>query len=414
MNAVICVPGERVLYDLEERIIEEKTHAYQTALQELFSVPILFLQPYIADYRRKLLRQFQIVAATAKKIFENPKRKQILLRWNFPEYYERDPLYRTLLLYVPPLFTAPYIRQIINQLKRLIRRYYIRRINLMLVLFEKLATLQIENVHSDEELLRRLFTDKNLLFEYMYSHIEIEWKKNRIIEKGGDWKQFTTLDYFHSFSITTVPFYQYVAKVWKTINETLLPALKSKIADMYHIKTLAEGELEIVKSGKYRYKLVKEFPRSPQTMMEIFHDPDILVKHYPSPNIKIEKIAPDRLRYTISEKLPLMKIVLKYDLVCCFKGSIEEWWVENSKYIKEMRGFAVYEETPEGHCRYADILVTFSLDDQLKPFENVIIPALERMGRNNIEQLMENIYQFLVAQDNLTLPPRKDECQEVN
>jgi hypothetical protein len=51
-----------------------------------------------------------------------------------------------------------------------------------------------------------------------------------------------------------------------------------------------------------------------------------------------------------------------------YKGNIEEWWVENSNYIKEMHGFAVYEETPDGHCRYADILVTFSLDDSLKAF----------------------------------------------
>jgi len=414
MNAVICILGERVLYDLEERIIEEKTRAYQTALEELFPVPILFLQPYIADYRQKLLRQFHIVAGTAKKIFENPQRKQTLLRWNFPEYYERDPLYRTLLLYVPPFFTAPYIRLIINQLKRFIKRYYIRRVNLMLVLFEKLSTLQIDHVHSDDELLRRIFTDKNLLFEYMYLHIEIEWKKYRIIEKGGDWKHLTPLDFFDSFSITTVPFYQYVAVVWKSINETLFPALKAKIADMYHMKTLADGELDIVKSGNYRYKLIKEFPRAPQVMMDIFHDPEILMKHYPSSNIKIEKLAPDRLRYTISERLPLMKIVLKYDLVFCYKGNIEEWWIENSNYIKEMKGFAVYEETPEGHCRYADILVTVTLDDQLRPFENMIIPELERMGRSNVEQLMENIYQFLISQDSLTAPPRKDECQEVN
>lgn len=414
MNAVICIQGERVLYDLEEQIIDEKTHAYQTALEELFPVPILFLQPYITDYRQKLLRQFHIVADTAKKIFENPQRKRILLRWNFPDYYGRDPLYRTLLLYIPPLFIAPYIRQIINQLKRLIKRYYIRWVNLMLVLFEKLSTLKVDHVHSDDELLRRIFTDKNLLFEYVYSHIEIEWKKFRIIEKGGDWKQLTSLDLFNSFSITTVPFYQYVASVWKSINETLLPALKSKIADLYYIKTLADSELEVVKSGKYRYKLVKEFPRPPQTMMEIFHDPELLMKHYPSPNIKIEKLAPDRLRYTISEKLPLMKIVLKYDLVCRFKGNIEEWWVENSNYIKEMKGFAIYEETSEGRCRYADILVTFSLDDQLKPFENMIIPELERIGRTNIEQLMESIYQFLIEQDTLTAPPRKDECQEAN
>jgi hypothetical protein len=413
MQAVICVPGEHVLVNLEEQINDEKTHAYQCALEELFPVPSLFLQPYIADYRRKLLRQFHIVIDTAKKIFVNPKKKRVLLRWSFPEYYQRDPLYSTLLLYLPPVFTAPYIRQVLDQLKRLIRRYFIRKINFMLILLGRLTSIPPESVHSEDELLRRLFTDKNLLYEYMYSHIEIEWKKYRLITKGGDWSHLSTLDYLRGFSITTIPFYQFVAHVWKHLNEALLPALKSRIADMYHIKTLANGELEIVKGGKYRYKLVKEFPRSPQMMIEIFHDPELLMKYYPSPNIKIEKLAPDRLRYTISEKIPFMKIVLKYDLVSSYKGNIEEWWVENSNYIKEMHGFAVYEETPEGHCRYADILVTFCLDNQLKAFEDVIIPELERMGRKNIEQLMENLYQFLILQGN-PMTPSQDECKEAN
>jgi len=413
MQAVVCIPGERILFSLEEHITDEKTRAYQCALEELFPMPSLFLQPYIIDYRRKLLRQFHIVINTAKKILANPKKKRLLLRWSFPEYYQRDPLYSTLLLYLPPVFTAPYIRQVLDQLKRLIRRYFFRRINFMLLLLERLSSIPPESVHSEDELLRRLFADKNLLFEYMYSHLELEAKKLNIIKKGGDWSHLSTLDYIRGFSITTVPFYQFVAQVWKCLNEALLPALKSKIADMYHIKTLGNGELEIVKGGKYRYKLIKEFPRPPQVMMEIFHDPEILMKYYSSPNIKIEKLGPNRLHYDISQKIPFMKIELKYDLVFSYKGNIEEWWIENSNYIKEMHGFAVYEETSEGHCRYADILVTFSLDDQLKAFENIIIPELEHMGRTNIEHLMENIYQFLISQENPTNPPL-DECKEAN
>lgn len=413
MKKYICIPGEYVLERLEEEILNEKTRAYYIALQQLYPIPVL-LQPFVSDYKRKLQRQFNVLFNTAKEIYANPQDKAKLVRKNFPKYYQKTPLYSILLLQIPPLFTPNFIRRVLKQLKRLNLRYFKRRINFLLILFAKLESIQINSIqyHNDSELLRRMFVDKQFLQEYIYLHVEIEQKKYHILKKGGDWNQISLPDYFHGFIITSVSFYQYVSSIWKTLSYHLTQFLELKVADLYHVQ-LENGELEILKNRKHRYKLIKEFPRPPKIMMEIFHDPEILLRNYPSKGkIKIEKLAPDRLRYTITEKVPLMKIILQYDLVWCFKGYVEEWWIENSNYIKEMTGFAVYEETPEGNCRYADILVDFSLDNQLKPFEDMIIPALESMGRKNIEQLMENIYQELLAQDSTLLRIPRDECKE--
>ncbi len=414
MKASVCIPGERVLENLEEEIIEEKTKAYNIALQQLYPIPFV-LQGFVSAYKKKLQNQFNILFDTAKKIYANPQNKKALIRKYFPQYYQKTPLYSFLLLQIPPIFTPNFIRRVLKQLKRLNLRYFKRRIKFLLILFEQLASIQLGTIHNDQEILRRIFSDKKLLIEYIYSHIEVEQKKYRTIKKGGDWKRVSLRDYFNTFTISTVSFYQYVSKLWKTLNHYLTEFLELKVTDMYHIKSLTNGELDIVKGRKYRYKLVKEFPRPPQVMMEIFHDPEILMRNFPAKEkVKIEKVAPNRLRYTITDKIPLMKIVLKYDLVCEFKGNVEEWWVENGNYVKEMNGFAVYEEMPDGNCRYADIVVDFKLNNQLKAFEGIIIPALESMGRKNIEELMENIYQELIAQDRTLIRTDRDQCEEVS
>jgi len=413
MKKRICIPGENILVDLENEIIEEKTRAYQIALSKLYPFPLL-TQPFVLDYRKKLHYQFNVLFQTAKEIYLQPGKKREIIKKNFRKYYQHTPLYSILLLQISPIFAPNFIRKVLKQLKRLNFRYFRRRIIFLLLLFERLNSLPIDTLHSDDEFVRRIFGDKKFLMEYIYSYIEIEQKKYRIIKKGGDWSQIHPQDYLHSFTLTSISFYHYVSSIWKTHSQYLTQFLKAKVADLYHLKTLEDGELEIVKSGKYRYKLIKEFPRPPKIMMELFHDPDTLMKNYPNKNIKIEKIAPNRLRYTISEKIPLMKIVLQYDLVYRFKGNIEEWWIENSNYIKKMTGFAVYEETPEGHCRYADILVDFELADSLKPFEDMIIPTLERIGRQNVESLMENIYQSLLAEDSPLLHVHRKECRELS
>ncbi len=410
MKENVCIPGEYVLEHLEREIIGEKVRAYQIAMEMFFPAPIL-LQPAISNYKRKLERQMNVLFRTAKEIYMDPQRKDKILSLNFRKYYEKTPLYSILLLQIPPIFAPNFIRTMLRQLKRLNRRYFRRRINFLLILFERLACLETEMLHSENEIIRRIF-DKAFLLEYIYSYIEIEQKKYQTIRKGGAWEQIPLQDFFHSFTLGSVSFYQYVSSIWKTIDEILPEFLRNKVEELYHMKTLADGQLDIVKGGNYRYKLVKEFPVPPEVMMEIFHDPEILMRNFPSKDkVKIEKISPDRLRYTLTEKIPLMKIVLKYDIVCKFEGNLEEWWVENSNYIKEMHGFALYEETEEGNCRYADILVDFTLDNQLKPFEDVIIPALESMGRKNIKELMENIYQELITHDKSLIKIRQDECK---
>lgn len=411
MNKDLCIPGEDVLEQLEGEIIDEKVRAYQIALDKILPVmPVL--QPFISDYKSKLQHQSSILLSTAKQIYANPEKKRKILRSNFPKYYQHTPLYSILLLRFQTILTPKYIKGILKKLRHVNRRYFRRRVTFLIILFEELSKIQPNSYHNPSEILRRIVIDKKFLIEYIYSYIELEQKKYQIIKKGCDYNCLSLMDYLNSFTITSVPFYQYVSSIWKTINEVLPKFLESKVTDLYHVNSLADGELDIVKSRNYRYKLVKEFPSSPQVMQEIFHDPEILMKHYPSQNILIEKIAPNRLRYTITEKIPLMKIKLKYDLVWRYKGNVEEWWVENSNHIKKMTGFAVYEETPEGNCRYADVLVEVSLSDQLKPFESMVIPALENMGRKNIEKLMENIYQYLVAKDDTILPIDQKECKE--
>ncbi len=414
MNKNFCIPGEQVLQKLEEEIIAEKTRAYQIAVSNIWPVPLL-TQDAVENYKYKLERQFRVLFDTAKEIYLKPEKKERLIKLNFPKYYQKTPLYSVLLLQIPPIFAPNFIRRILKQLKRLNRRYFRRRINFILILFDRLSSLKIETVHNENEILRRVF-DKTFLLEYIYSYIEIEQKKYRIIKKGGDWNQLAIRDFFHSFTFTSISFYQYVSSLWKTLTEYLTQFLETKISDLYHLRTLENGKLEIVKAGKYRYKLVKEFPCTAQKLLGIFHDPEMLVRNYPSKNIRIEQIGPNVLRYEIAEKIPLMKIVLKYDfhykIAPQANGFREEWWVENSNYIKAMTGFAIYEETPEGNCRYADVLVDVEMDDQLKPFENMIVPMLERIGRENIEALLENIYQILIAEATPRGSRPLDECEE--
>ncbi len=412
MKENFCISGEHVLVNLELEIIKQKTRAYQIALEQLYPIPFL-TTPFVNDYKNKLKHQFNVLFETAKQIYISPEKKHRFIKKGFARFYQKTPLYSILLLQIPPIFAPNYIRDVLKQLRRLSRRYFNRRVRFLTILFEKLNHIHVETLHSDDEILRRIF-DKTFLLEYIYSYVEIEQKKYHLIKKGGDWNQIKLPDYFHGFTFTSISFYQYVSSIWKTLTEFLSQFLETKINEMYYLHSLDENELEIVKFRQYRYKLVKEFPTSPDILLEIFHDPVILMRNYPSKNIKIEKIEPNRLRYTISENIPLMKVVLKYDLVSEYSESegaiIEKWWIENGNYIHEMHGFAIFEKTHEGFCRYADILVDFNLDKQLKPFEDMIIPTLESMGRKNIEQLMENVYQELISQ---IVPIRQDECKGI-
>ncbi|MHA1263936.1 MAG: hypothetical protein ACTSRS_01755 [Candidatus Helarchaeota archaeon] len=406
-NSTLSVE-EKIIRNLEEEIIDEKVKAYRIALGELYALPPILLQPFISDYQRKLHRQVDILFETVKEILANPNEKQRRIRLNFRRYYEKTELYSRLLLQIPPIFAPNFIRQTLKKLKRLNRRYFRRRINFLLVIYDRIAELERECYHSDQEFLRRVF-DKKFLLEYVYSYIELEEKKFRLIQKAGDWKQVPFEDFFNTFTISAIPFYQYISNIWKMINKVLPGFLKRKVEELYHLKSLMNEQLEIVRSCKFRYKLVKEFPVSVSELKEIFHDPEILMRNYPAKqNIQIERVGPNRLRYVITEKIPLMKIVLKYDLVWQYKDNLEEWWIENSNYLKNMHGFAIYEETESGHCRYADILIDFKLDESLQPFEEVIIPELERIGRNNVEQLMENIYQELINLKGL----KREVCEE--
>lgn len=415
MTTHSLILGEHILRNLEEEIINEKTKAYRIALQELYHLPLLF-QPFIQNYNRKLVRQLEVLFQTAKEIHADSRGKQRRLRINFRRYYEKSYLYSLLLLQIPPIFAPNFIRGALKKLKRLNFRYFKRRVKFLLILFANLPATETVKLHSDSEILRRMFAHKLFLIEYIYSYIELERKKYQIIQKIGDWNSVPLEDLLHGFTISSVSFYQYVSSIWKTIDVVLPEFLRRKVEDLYHVRILGEGadELEIIKGGKYRYKLVKEFPCTPEVMKQVFHDPDTLIRNYPAKeNIQIEKIAENRLRYTITEKIPLMKVIIKYDLVWQYKDNVEEWWVENGTYIKEMHGFAVYERTEEGNCRYADILVDFKLDDALKPIGEMIIPALEQIGRRNVEYLMENIYHELAAQNTIQVNDHKDKCQEL-
>ena len=137
MKENVCIPGEYILAHLEREIIEEKVRAYQIALEKFFPAPIL-LQPVISNYKRKLERQLTVLLSTAKEIYVNPGRKTKILRLNFRKYYEKTPLYSILLLQIPPIFAPNFIRTMLRQLKRLNRRYFKRRINFLLILFEKI------------------------------------------------------------------------------------------------------------------------------------------------------------------------------------------------------------------------------------------------------------------------------------
>ncbi|MHA1269588.1 MAG: hypothetical protein ACTSPY_07340 [Candidatus Helarchaeota archaeon] len=397
-----------ILEDLEKEIIEIEAKAYEVALTQFFPIISIF-KHYISEYRRKKTYQSNIIIGTAIGIYTQPDKRNYLIQIKFTKFYKNDPLYSLLNIYVPSFRTSKNLKTIKKRFKNTLKRFFKRRVVYIYNLFKQFERIAPNNYHSRNELVRRIFKDKNLFYLYINDNIEIERRKYSIIKKRGDLRCLTPVNIIFDINSLSIPLYHYLSEVWRIYNETLSSYLKSKIEELYFLKSISKEDLSILSSRDYRYKLVKEFPRTPKKMLEILHNPKILMENYPDNKLKVEKIASNRLRYTIIEKVPLINVEIRYDFVWEWSyidntnNIKEKWWIENGNYMKEMTGFAIYEESEGGHCKYADIVAKAILIDKLKPFEHVITPVVENTGKKNLEILMENIYNKLIEEDkNLT------------
>ncbi|MHA1324620.1 MAG: hypothetical protein ACTSRL_17660 [Candidatus Helarchaeota archaeon] len=121
----------------------------------------------------------------------------------------------------------------------------------------------------------------------------------------------------------------------------------------------------------------------------------------PQKGLKVERIHPtgegvhpDGERYTATLMLLFMKMVITWDVYYRFDGPIEEWWIVNSNYTKSMTGYCIYERTPEGYCHYYSITVKVEPSEKLAALGELIIPALEKMTKENTQIMMQNIKKY--------------------
>ena len=173
--------------------------------------------------------------------------------------------------------------------------------------------------------------------------------------------------------------------------------MKTKVLDFYLIDSISDRVYNILKEKSYRFFLDETFPVDPETFKEEIHDPEFIKRFNPQKGLQVKRIEPQGEHYVAVTNILLMKFTIAWDVLYRFEGPIEEWWIENSNYLKEMTGYCIYERTPEGHCHYYSITVKAEPTDMLAGLGEMIVPTLERMTKENTQTMMKNVRKYYEA-----------------
>ncbi|MFX1298372.1 MAG: hypothetical protein ACFFD2_26395, partial [Promethearchaeota archaeon] len=181
---------------------------------------------------------------------------------------------------------------------------------------------------------------------------------------------------------------------WRHIPEAMEEYIKKKVLDYYLIDSLSDKVYNILKEKSYRFLIEEILPAPPEKVMEDMHRPEFIIRFNPQKGLHMEKIAPNREHYTTIANMILFKLKLSWEFVYRFEGFVEEWWVENANYLKNMSGFCIYERTKDNQCHYYSITVKVEPNETLAALGEMIIPTLEKMTKENTAIMMENIRKY--------------------
>ncbi len=404
--------GEAPLNRLELEIVDKKVEAYEHALNSLVPIKML-IYPYVKDFRRKLLKQKNLLISTAKKIAKDPENQEKYIKRNAIKYYRDDPFYALIMLYIPRIIIPMHIQKLLKKFEKRIIHYFKRRaLDFANFLRGAQDSDELSEDSPDKDFWQFIFPDEDFFTGYLRSAYDKDRRTLKMLKRGANWRNFYTLDILNSFSITFIPLYRLFSRIWKQISETMEEFMKTKVLDFYLVDTLSTHVYNILKEKSYQFLLEETFEVDAQEFMKTIHEPWFIMKTNPQKGLKVERIHPDSKdlhpdgeRYTASLNLLLMKMIIAWDVHYRFEGSIEEWWVVNSNYTKTLTGYCIYEPTPEGHCHYYSITVKTEPSDKIAALGELLLPALEKMTKENTQNMMKNIKKYYLENKNSLNPP---------
>ena len=385
--------GESSLRALEREIIAKKTEAFESALSSLVPIKLL-IYPYVKDFRKKLTKQNQILLQTAKKVLQNSEENQPLIEKAADTYYYNNPFHSLVMLYIPRIIVPMHIQKLLKQFESRTKHYFRRRVKDFVAFFRRIEGSNLPACAPDRQFIQYILPTEAFFTDYLRDQYEYEIKILKLLKKGSNWRNFTTLDILNSFSISFIPLYRLFSRIWKRISEKMEDYMKNKVVDYYLIDSLSSHVYDLLKEKSYRFLLEETFPVDPELFKQQIHDPAFIMRFNPEKGLKVERVAPQCERYTSISNLLLLKFTIAWDTHYRFEGPIEEWWVDNSSYIKTMTGFCIYEQTPEGHCHYYSITVNVEPSEMIAGFGDMVITTLERMTKDNTKIMMKNIKKY--------------------
>jgi len=398
----MLLKGEHALRALEREIVSKKTEAFESALRSFVPISItkMLIHPYVKDFQKKLTKQNQILLQTVKKIIQNPGQDdQTIIEKAADQYYYNNPFHALVMLYIPRIIVPLHIQKLLKQLEGRTKKYFRRRVKDFTAFLRRIEQSEIPAGAPERQFIQYIFPTEAFYIDYLRDQYEYEIKILKLLKKGANWRNFSTLDILNSFSISFIPLYRLFSRIWKRISEEMEEYMKTKVLDYYLIDSLSSHVYNILKEKSYRFLLEETFPVEPEFFKQQIHDPEFIMRFNPEKGLKVERIEPQVERYTAVTNLLLLKLTISWDMHYRFEGPIEEWWVENSSYIQSMTGFCIYEQVPEG-CHYRSITVNVEPSSTLAAFGDMIIPTLERMSRDNTRIMMKNIKKYY-AEKNL-------------
>ena len=397
----MLLKGEPALRTLEREIIAEKTEAFESALTSFVPISLakVLIHPYVKDFQKKLMKQNQILLQTSKKIFQNPDLNQEIIEKAADQYYYNNPFHALVMLYIPRIIVPLHIQKLLKQLEGRTKKYFRRRVKDFVAFLRRIEESEIPSCAPERQFMQYIFPNEAFFTDYLRDQYEYELKILKLLKKGANWRNFSTLDILNSFSISFIPLYRLFSRIWKRISEQMEEYVKTKVLDYYLIDSLSSHVYNILKEKSYRFLLEETFPVDPEFFKQQIHDPEFIMRFNPEKGLKVERIEPEDgsppfERYTSVTSLLLLKFTIAWDTHYRFEGPIEEWWVDNSKYVKAMTGFCIYEPTPEGYCHYYSITVNVEPSEIIAGFGDMVITTLERMTKDNTKIMMKNIKKY--------------------
>ncbi|MHA1278409.1 MAG: hypothetical protein ACTSRC_03825 [Candidatus Helarchaeota archaeon] len=392
--------GERSLNVLEKEIIEKKTEAFEAALSSLIPIKML-IYPYVKDFRRKLTKQKDLIIRTAKKVLLDPERRKTHIKRAEIQYYRDDPFYALVMLYIPQLIVPMHIKRLLKRFKQRNLRFFRRRVRDFAGFLKHVQDSELTEESPEKDYWQLVFPEDEMFTSYLRALYEHDQKMLYMLKKGANWRNFYTLDILNSFSLSFIPLYRLFSRIWRRIPETMEAFMKTKVLDYYLIDSLSDHVYKILKEKSYQFLLEETFQVDPDEFKKTIHEPEFIMLTNPQKGLQVERIYPkgpglhpEGERYTATLNLLLMKMVIKWDVHYRFEGHIEEWWVVNSNYTKTLTGYCIYEPTPDGFCHYYSITVKTEPSEHLAALGELMLPALERMTKENTRTMMKNIKKY--------------------